>query len=56
MADDLKLPPQYRSLYRRLQRGRWTAAELKWLLAHNPKLPPLIRFAIGEKLHMLTMR
>jgi hypothetical protein len=50
MADHLKLPERYRSLYRKLERGTWTASELVWLLESDPNLPYLIKWTINQKM------
>jgi len=34
-GDSVKVPPRYRPLLRRLQRGTWPKDELLWLLAHD---------------------
>ena len=51
--EDVKLPPKYRPLLRRLQRGTWTARELQWLLDHDPQLPWLLQSEIRGKLQAL---
>jgi hypothetical protein len=50
---DGNVPQKYRSLLRRLQRGRWARAELEWLQRHHPDLPPLVASVVREKLAQL---
>ncbi len=52
--NDVKVPPSYRPLLRRLQRGAWTREELEWLLRSNPKLPPILQSEIKRKLAALV--
>lgn len=51
---DIAVPAKYKSLYAKLCRGTWTAAELDWLLTSDPKLPALVRWTIQEKLRLLA--
>ncbi len=51
--EDVKVPPSYRPLLRRLQRGTWTRDELEWLLAHDRQLPPILQSEIRRKLAAL---
>ena len=48
--DDLKLPTKWKPLMRRLQRGQWTRAELRWLLIHRKDLPELMASEVRGKL------
>jgi hypothetical protein len=48
--ETLKFPEKYRAPLRRLQRGTWTADELRWLLRTHPQLPPLVAAVVREKL------
>ncbi len=52
---DVKVPPSYRPLLRRLQRGQWTRDELEWLLRSDPKLPPILQSEIRQKLAALDV-
>jgi hypothetical protein len=51
--DDVNVPPRYRLLLRRLQRGTWRADELDWLLRTHRDLPPLVAAVIREKMAQL---
>jgi hypothetical protein len=51
--DSVKVPARYRALLRRLQRGLWTAQELRWLLASDPKLPLIVSSVVRAKLAAL---
>ncbi len=47
--DDVKVPPRYRPLLRRLQWGIWSREALKWLLRTHPQLPPIVAAVVREK-------
>jgi hypothetical protein len=49
-GDFVKVPPRYRPLLRRLQRGTWTRAELLWLLAHDPGMPVIVAGLVRQKM------
>ena len=51
MSETPKLPKRYAALYHRLRRGQWRETELRWLLAHDPQLPPLVRWVIEQQLN-----
>ena len=51
--DDLRLPAKWKPLMRRLQRGQWTRAELRWLLIHHKDLPELMASEVRGKLAAL---
>ena len=48
--NDVNVPPRYRPLLRRLQRGTWDQHELEWLLRTHRDLPPLIAAVVRQKL------
>jgi hypothetical protein len=49
----IKVPPRYRLLLRRLQRGAWALADLEWVLRQHPQLPPLVAAVVRAKLAAL---
>jgi hypothetical protein len=51
LIDYATVPRRYRSLLHRLQRGRWTRGELRWLQRHHPDLPPIVAAVVRQKLH-----
>ena len=51
--NDVNVPPRYRPLLRRLQRGTWTRESLEWLLRTHRDLPPLVAAVIREKMAQL---
>jgi hypothetical protein len=44
------VPRRYRSLLRKLQRGRWSQAELRWVQRHHDQLPPIVAAVVRQKL------
>ena len=51
--DDVNVPPRYRPLLRRLQRGTWARADLEWILKTHTDLPPLVAAVVRQKLAQL---
>jgi len=49
LIDYHTVPRRYRALLRKLQRGRWTRVELRWVLRHHDKLPPIVAAVIRQK-------
>jgi hypothetical protein len=49
LIDYTKVPRRYRGLLYKLQRGRWTRVELRWVLRHHDKLPPIVAAVIRQK-------
>jgi len=49
LIDYHTVPRRYRSLLRKLQGGRWTRVELRWVLRHHDKLPPIVAAVIRQK-------
>ena len=54
--DDVNVPPRYRPLLRRLQRGTWARADLEWILRAHPQLPPLVAVVVRQKLAEISQR
>jgi hypothetical protein len=50
LIDYQMVPRRYRSLLRKLQRGRWTRPELRWVLRHHDTLPPIVRVVIWQQI------
>ena len=50
LVDYHTVPRRYRSLLRKLQRGRWTRQELRWVQRQHPDLPPLVAAVVRQKL------
>jgi hypothetical protein len=50
LIDYHTVPRCYRALLRKLQRGRWTQPELRWVLRHHADLPPIVAAVIRQKL------
>jgi hypothetical protein len=50
LIDYHTVPRRYRSLLRKLQRGRWSRLELRWLQRHHADLPPIVAAVIRQKL------
>jgi hypothetical protein len=46
LIDYHTVPRRYRSLLRKLQRGRWSRLELRWLQRHHADLPPIVAAVI----------
>ena len=52
LIDYHMVPRRYWSLLRKLQRGRWTRAELRWVQHHHDQLPPIVTAVIRQKLRV----
>lgn len=50
LIDDHTVPRRYRSLLRKLQRGRWTRAELPWVQRYHADLPSIVTAVIRQKI------
>jgi hypothetical protein len=50
LIDYHTVPRRYRSILRKLQRGRWTRDELRWVQRAHANLPPIVRAVIRQKL------
>jgi hypothetical protein len=53
LIDYHTVPRRYRSLLRKLQRGRWSMEELHWLRRQHRQLPPIVDAVIRQKLSEL---
>ena len=51
--NDVNVPPRYRPLLRRLQRGTYTRVELEWIHRTHRELPPLVAAVVRQKLAQL---
>jgi hypothetical protein len=50
LIDYATVPRRYRALLRKLQCGRWTRPELRWVQRHHADLLPIITAVIRQKL------
>jgi hypothetical protein len=52
LIDYHTVPRRYRALLHKLQRARWTRAELRWVLRHHADLPPIVAAVVRQKLRV----
>jgi hypothetical protein len=52
LIDYHTVPRRYRLLLYKLQRGRWSRPELRWLQRHHPHLPPIVAAVVRQKLRI----
>jgi hypothetical protein len=50
LIDYHTVPRRYRALLHKLQRARWSRAELRWVQRHHTDLPPIVAAVIRQKL------
>ena len=55
LIDYATVPRRYRSLLYKLQRGRWTRPELRWVQRHHDTLPPIVAAVVRQKLRRRQM-
>jgi hypothetical protein len=56
LIDYHTVPRRYRALLRKLQRGRWSRPELRWVRQAHADLPPIVTAVVREKLGRISQK